>query len=322
MDKKTGLILEGGGMRGAYTSGVLAAFMDEDIEFPYVIGVSAGANNGANFVAKQRERNKKVFVDYANHEDFSGFKHLITEKSYFNMDFLFNKLPNELVPFDYTTFFNSSNIFKVCATDCETGEPAYFEKSQFEGIDFMEMVLRASSSLPVISQPVEIDGKLYFDGGISDSIPIDKSLEDGNNFNVIVLTRNADYRKEKQILGHITKHSLKEYPKVLNAIETRHIRYNITLEKIRALEEEGFAYVFRPIAPIDVDRLEKDIDKLNELYKQGYDETMSQMEEFKKWLKATEEMKTEFIQNSYSFIILYFYWQYILIYAFRNGGIF
>jgi hypothetical protein len=109
---------------------------------------------------------------------------------------------------------------------------------------------------------------------------------------------------------------------VLNAIETRHIRYNITLEKIRALEEEGFAYVFRPIAPIDVDRLEKDIDKLNELYKQGYDETMSQMEEFKKWLKATEEMKTEFIQNSYSFIILYFYWQYILIYAFRNGGIF
>ncbi|NMB07179.1 MAG: patatin family protein [Tissierellia bacterium] len=295
MDNKTGLILEGGGMRGAYTSGVLAAFMDENIEFPYVIGVSAGANNGANFVAKQRERNKKVFVDYANHEDFSGFKHLIVEKSYFNMDFLFDKLPNELVPFDYATFVNSETIFKVCVTDCETGQPVYFEKSQFGGIEFMNKVLRASSSLPIISEPVEINGKLYFDGGISDSIPIDKSLEDGNKFNVVVLTRNSDYRKEPQIIGPIAKHSLKKYPKVLNAIESRHIKYNVTLEKISVLEEEGFVYVFRPIAPLDVDRLEKDKDKLNRLYKQGYYEAMSQMKDFKKWLNTTEEIIMEFI---------------------------
>ena len=292
MYKKTGLVLEGGGMRGAYTSGVLAAFMDENIKFPYVIGVSAGANNGANFVAEQRERNKKVFVDYANHEDFSGFKHLIMEKSYFNMDFLFDKLPNELVPFDYTTFLNSSVVFKVGVTDCKTGQPVYFEKSQAKnnGVDFMNKVLRASSSLPIISEPVKINGKLYFDGGISDSIPVEKSIEDGNCYNVVVLTRNEDYRKEQQSLGLFAKHFLKEYPKILDAIESRHIKYNITLEKIRDLEKEGFVYVFRPIAPLDVDRLEKDIDKLNELYEQGYNEAMNQMNDFKRWLKTTEEI--------------------------------
>lgn len=290
-NKKIGLVLEGGGMRGAYTSGVLAAFMDENIKFPYVIGVSAGANNGANFVAEQRDRNKKVFVDYADHEDFAGFKHWLVEKNYFNMEFLFEKLPNELVPFDYTTFFNSSTIFKVCVTDCETGMPVYFEKSQFNSLEFMNKVLRASSSLPVISEPVEVFGKLYFDGGISDSIPIEKSIEDGNCYNVVVLTRNEDYRKEEQILGLFAKHALREYPKILNAIESRHIKYNITLEKIRVLEEEGFVYVFRPIEPLEVDRLEKDKSKLNKLYEQGYNETMKQIESFKMWLKTAEQGK-------------------------------
>jgi predicted patatin/cPLA2 family phospholipase len=287
LNKGVGLVLEGGGMRGVYTSGVLDAFMDENIKFPYVIGVSAGANNGANFVAEQRERNKKVFIDYVNHKEYSGFKHWILGNSYFNMDFLFDTLPNELVPFDYETFLNSSAIFKVCVTDCETGCPVYFEKSQSKGKGdkFIGKVLRASSSLPIISQPVKINGKLYFDGGIADSIPIDKSIEDRNKYNVVILTRNEGYKKEQQILGLYSRHYLKRYPKILHAIETRHIRYNISLEKIRNLEKEGFVYVFRPIDEIVVDRLEKNVDKLNELYEQGYRETMSQMKNFKKWLK-------------------------------------
>ena len=284
---KIGLILEGGGMRGAYTSGVLDAFMDENIKFPYVLGVSAGANNGANFVAEQRERNKKVFVDYVGHKDYSGFKHLIQDNSYFNMEFLFDTLPNDLVPFDYETFLNSSTTFKVCVTDCETGHPVYFEKSQSngDGKTFMSSVLRASSSLPLISQPVEIKGKLYFDGGITDSIPLDKSIEDGNKFNVVILTRNEGYHKEPQILGLYARHYLKKYPRVLHAIETRHIKYNITLEKVKDLEEEGFVYAFRPIEEIVVDRLEKNIDKLNALYEQGYREAMGQMDDFKRWLE-------------------------------------
>lgn len=287
MDKRIGLVLEGGGMRGAYTSGVLSAFMDKGIKFSYVIGVSAGANNGANFVAEQRERNKKVFVDYVSHKDYSGFRHLINEKSYFNMKFLFDTLPNELVPFDYKTFFDSPAIFKVCVTDVATGQPKYFEKNQFKGNDkeLMNKILRASSSLPIISPPVEIDGKLYFDGGISDSIPLEKSIEDGNQYNVVVLTRNKDYLKREQKLGIYSKHYLKKYPKIMEAIKKRHIKYNITLEKIETLEREGYVYVFRPIAPLNVDRLEKDKNKLNELYNQGYKETQERMEGFKQWIE-------------------------------------
>ena len=295
-NNKTGLVLEGGGMRGAYTSGVLDAFMDENIKFPYVIGVSAGANNGANFVAEQRERNKKVFVDYVGHKDYSGFKHLLMEESYFNMDFLFDTLPNKLVPFDYETFLESPTTFKVCVTNSETGQPVYIEKSESKrnGKRFMNKVLRASSSLPIISPPVEINGKLYFDGGIADSIPLDKSIEDGNQYNVVILTRNEGYSKTEQILGFYSKHYLKKYPNVLHSIETRHIRYNIALEKVRDLEKEGFVYAFRPIDEITVDRLEKDIDKLNQLYEQGYKETMAQMKNFKQWL----ENKPMIIRNS------------------------
>lgn len=285
MIKNAGLVLEGGGMRGAYTSGVLAAFMDEGIKFHYVIGVSAGANNGANYVAWQRERNRKVFVDYVRNKEYSGFKHWIKDGSYFNMDFLFDRLPNELVPFDYDTFYNSPTVFKVCVTDCETGKPVYLSKDKFDPVFFMEIVLRASSSLPIISNPVEVEGKKYFDGGISDSIPINKSIEDGNKYNVVVLTRNKGYRKEKTDSKFINL-LLKKYPKISEGINTRPERYNMCLDRIEELEKKNYLYVIRPIKEIDVDRLERDIDKLYALYKQGYTETMNQMSKFKKWLSG------------------------------------
>lgn len=286
LNEKIGLVLEGGGMRGAYTSGVLSLFMEENIRFPYVIGVSAGANNGANFVAEQKERGKKVFVDYVNHKEYSGFKYWLREDSYFNMDFLFDVLPNELAPFDYETFMNSETVFKVCATNAQTGRAEYFNKSDYQDRDFIANILKASSSLPIISTPVEINNQLYFDGGISDSIPLDKSIKDGNKYNVLVLTRNSDYRKRRQILGLYSKYYLKKYPKVLEAIEKRHIIYNLTLEKIEELEKEGFVFVFRPIEEIKVGRLEKDLDRLNELYRQGYLEAKSQMDAFKEWCQG------------------------------------
>lgn len=273
-------------MRGAYTSGVLAALMDNNIKFPYIIGVSAGANNGANYVAEQRDRNKKVFVDYVSHKDYSGLKHLIKGKSYFNMDFLFHTLPNKLVPFDYETFFNSETIFKICVTDCSTGEATYLEKSyaKGKGKEFINKIFRASSSLPILSPPVEIEGRLYYDGGISDSIPLKKSMEDGNRYNVLILTRDKDYRKKEQVLGPYSKRQLKKYPQILEAIKSRHIRYNAILETIERLEKEGQVYVFRPIEPIRISRLERDKVKLEKLYQQGYRETMDQMDKFLDWI--------------------------------------
>lgn len=281
---KVGLVLEGGGMRGAYTSGVLAAFMDEGIKFSYVIGVSAGASNGANYVAEQRERNKKVFVDYVRDKEYSGFKHWIKNKSYFNMDFLYDRLPNEVVPFDYETFEKADTIFKAGVTNCKTGQPVYLEKGDFDPKYYMEVVLRASSSLPIISPPVKIEGELYYDGGISDSIPIKKSIEDGNLYNVVILTRNKGYRKDEEKLGLISRSILKKHPKLYEAIKTRHIRYNTALDEISRLEKEEKVFVFRPIKELVVDRMERNISKLNDLYIQGYTEAMDQMDWFKIWL--------------------------------------
>lgn len=284
IEKNIGLVLEGGGMRGSYTSGVLDALMDNNISFPYVIGVSAGASNGANFVAKQRRRNKKVFVDHVESKDYSGIKHWIKNKSYFNMDFLYDDLPNKIVPFDYHTFEKSKTIFKACCTQCKTGKPVYFEKKDYDVKYYMEVILRASSSLPIISQPVEINGELYFDGGITDSIPIKKSIEDGNTHNVIILTRNKGYKKTEQRLGIITKFKLKKYPKLYKAIKERHIMYNNVLNLIDKLEKKGKVFVFRPIKELKVDRLEKNISKLEELYEQGYNEATSQMDKLKNWI--------------------------------------
>ncbi|SHH89075.1 patatin-like phospholipase family protein [Sporanaerobacter acetigenes] len=284
-NKNVGLILEGGGMRGAYTSGVLAAFMDSNIKFPYVIGVSAGASNGANFVAEQRERNKKVFVEHVKDKEFSGFRHWIKDRSYFNMNYLYDSLPNKVVPFDYETFKKSKTIFKACATSCKTGKPVYFGKNDFDPLEYMEVVLRASSSLPIISTPVEINGELYYDGGISDSIPINKSIEDGNQYNVVVLTRNKEYRKEPQKINFAIKKLSKKYPKIVEAIKTRHIRYNSSLDKIQELEKKGEVFVFRPVKKFAVDRLERDISKLDALYMQGYNETMAKIDDLGKWLE-------------------------------------
>lgn len=286
--KSIGLVLEGGGMRGAYTAGVLAAFTDNNIDFPYVIGVSAGANNGADFVSKQMDRNRRVFIDHVARKEYCGVKYLVREKSYFNMKFLFDTLIDEIDPFDYDTFINSKTKFKAVTTEVSSGQAVYFDKEQFKekGKDFFAQVLKASSSLPLISPPVEIEGKLYYDGGVSDSIPIEESIKDGNTLNVVVLTRNEGYRKKEQKLGLVSRKVLSKYPKVYEAIKNRHIKYNITLEKIEKLERDGFVYVFRPIRKLEVHRIERDTDKLEKLYKQGYDETVERLDDFLNWLNT------------------------------------
>lgn len=284
MLQNIGLILEGGGMRGAYTAGVLDAFFDNGIKFSYIIGVSAGANNGANFVAEQRGRSKKVFVDHVRDERYMGLKNLIREGSYFGMDFLFDLLPNKLEPFDYETFYNSPVCFKVCVTDCESGQPVYIEHKDYNPRFFMEKVLRASSSLPFISQPVEIGGRKYLDGGMTDSIPINKAIEDGNPYNVIVLTRNKGYRKEPSRFNFLTKIFLRKFPELIKRINNRYLRYNKCLDYIEQLERAGRVFIFRPVKKIVVERLERDIEKLRQLYEQGYDETIKRLNDFKDWL--------------------------------------
>jgi predicted patatin/cPLA2 family phospholipase len=283
VNPRVGLVLEGGGMRGAYSAGVLDCFMDQQIDIPYVIGVSAGANAGSNYVAGQRERNHALFVDFARDRRYQGMGTLISERSWFGMKFLFETLPDRLLPFDYEAFRGSQRAFTVCVTGCDDARPAYFCHKDHDPREFVRTIMRASSSLPVLSPPVSINGRKYCDGGVSDPIPIERSLADGNRFNVVILTRNAGYSSGPQELGLVSRALLRRYPAILELTRARHVHYNTCLARIDALELAGEAFVFRPIRPLAVDRLERSIAKLDSLYRQGYDEALDRMEELSRW---------------------------------------
>lgn len=189
------LILEGGGLRGIYTSGVLRFFMDRGIFFPYVIGVSMGACNAANYVSRQPERNRIVNTRYVNDGRYLSYWRLLTKGELFGMDFIFDTIPNSLVPFDFETFMASDVRCITTVIDCETGEALYYEKNEV-GKDYFK-VLRASTSLPFMAKPIYYKGRVLMDGGLADSIPIQKSLSDGNSRHVLVLTRPKGYRKKR-----------------------------------------------------------------------------------------------------------------------------
>ncbi len=285
-----GLVLEGGGMRGAYTAGVLDAFMDQGIEIPYVIGVSAGANAGANYVSGQRERNRRVFIDFVRDRRYAGLRNLWSERSWFGMKFLFETLPEKLLPFDYQRFQESAKTFTVCATDGASGESVYFAQKEYDPYLFVRTIMRASSSLPLLAPPVAIDGRNCFDGGVSDSIPIERSLADGNQFNVVILTRNAGYRRKPARLGAIPRRMLAGYPRIIERLNERHRNYNACLNRIERLEREGRVFVFRPEAKLIVGRMERNPGKLADLYDQGYLEARERVDALKKWMDQILEI--------------------------------
>ena len=277
-----GLVLEGGGMRGIYTSGVLDFLMEKDIYTPYVIGVSAGACNASSYVSKQKYRSRDVNLKYINDPRYIGIKNLILEKSIFSIKFLYDEVPNKLEPFDYEEFKKSNQTFMIVATNCKTGEPEYFEKNQCKDI---LKVIRASSSLPLVTPIVNLDGEPYLDGGISDSIPIKKAMEDGYTKNIVVLTRTKGYRKEPIKHKRIIKFKYKKYPKLVNKIFNRYKEYNETLDYIEDLEKKGQIIIIRPSEDLKVDRLEKNVDKLEALYNLGYNDAKQAYDHIKIMLK-------------------------------------
>jgi predicted patatin/cPLA2 family phospholipase len=268
---RIGLVLEGGGMRGVYTAGVLEYFLEEGIRFPHVVGVSAGACSATNYLSEQRGRNRTVTIGYVNHPHYLSVSNWFRERSLFGMNFLFNELPNRLVPFDYEAFFRNPAAFWVVTTDAMTGEPCYREKNEAgPDIGFMDYV-RASSSLPYVSPPVHKDGRILFDGGVSDPIPVGKSERDGNEFHVIVLTREAGYRKTQgRNMRWLARRIYPEYGGLHKAMERRWRVYNESLERAERLEKEGRAVILRPPAGTGVDRMTKDERRLSALYELGY----------------------------------------------------
>jgi predicted patatin/cPLA2 family phospholipase len=278
----TGLVLEGGGMRGVYTAGVLEFFMEEELYFPYNIGVSAGACNAASYLSRQQGRNYHVTIGYVDHPEYISYKNLFLKKELFGMDLIFDKIPNEFVPFDFTHFSSANERFIVGTTDCQTGEAIYFEKSQY--INDILTIIKASSSLPFMAPSVEFNGRVLMDGGISDPIPIKKALEDQMEKNVIILTKSKGYRKKKSSLTRLSNYFYKEYTGLNRLLENRYRLYNETLDFIEELEQAGKVFVIRPEIELHVGRIERNKVKLNQLYEQGYKDAQNSYKDLINWL--------------------------------------
>ena len=263
---KAELILEGGGMRGVYTAGVLDFFMDKKIKFKDITAVSAGVCVATSYLSEQRGRTLQILTEYSTDKRYLSVESLLKTGSAFGIDFIFKTIPDELLPFDYDKYLNSGcNLTAVC-TDYSTGKPYYALIDNLK--DKINYVI-ASCSLPMVSKPVKVDGLTLYDGGVSDPIPIRKSLE-GFDYQVLVLTRDGYYRKSNSLSNRmITKRFFrhKEFSAVLG---NRHNTYNDSLDVINQLESENKAIVIRPSQQVTIDRFEKDPIRLKALYDLGY----------------------------------------------------
>lgn len=264
---QSGLVLEGGGMRGVFTSGVLDCFMDHGIRFPYTIGVSAGACNGLSYMSGQRGRAKYSNIDMLDKYHFIGIKHLITKGNIMDFDLMFHEFPERIIPYDYEAYAKCTEEYEMVTTNCITGQACYYNEKQSPKriID----IVKASSSLPFVCPIAYVDGSPMLDGGIADSIPLLRARELGYTNNVVVLTRNKGYRKDDKP-SKVPAFFYRKYPLLRHAIAARNMMYNRQIALVEELEDKGRLIVVRPSQPITVSRMEKDTTKLLDLYNQGY----------------------------------------------------
>lgn len=266
-NETTALVLEGGGMRGVFTSGVLDCFMDHGVEFPYCVGVSAGACNGLSYMSRQRGRARRSNIDMLEKYRYIGMKYLWTQHSILDQDFLYDRIVQEVLPFDFAACFANPMRFEMVVTNCRTGRADYLE----ERADARRLILaaKASSSLPFVCPIVWLDGEPLLDGGIVDSIPMERALSQGYDRLVVVSTRHKGYRDRGRDL-RTPRFIYKRHPRLRLVLSRRHQVYNRQLGLMERLEAEGRALVIRPPRPVQVDRLESDPEKLFALYHEGY----------------------------------------------------
>jgi predicted patatin/cPLA2 family phospholipase len=281
--RKTALVLEGGAIRGIYTAGVLDTLIKHQVHFPYTVGVSAGAAFGASYISRQIERNLEINLTYTNDSQYMGWGNFIKRGNFFNFKFIFGDIADRLIPFDYDTFFNAGNGFVIGVTNCVTGKCEYFRSTEFDKPD-LKVALTASSSMPFVSKMTSFRDKLYLDGGISDAIPYDKAQLDGNEKMVIVLTRNKDFRPKDWKYPSLIRWRYRKFPELAEAIVGRPKEYAKRLREVQRLEEEGKAFVIRPIAPVVVGRIEKDTKKIEALYRRACREMEAKIDDLKAFL--------------------------------------
>lgn len=279
------IVLEGGATRGVFTSGVLDYLMEEDLYFSHVIGVSAGSCNGVDYVSRQIGRTKKCMIpEKKEYSYYSGVRSAIKKKSILDMDMVFDTFPKKIYPFDFETYFQSDMVCEIVTTNCETGKAEYMTEQNDP--DRLMKLCRASSSMPLLSPIVNIDGVPYLDGGLADSVPIRRALQSGNEKIVLVLTRNPGYRKKPISKGtaKLYRRAYKKYPNLVHAAIYRNHVYNKTMELVERLEEEEKIFVIRPLVPT-VSRLERDETALTAFYQHGYNLMKRQREALQRYLE-------------------------------------
>ncbi len=268
-DIKKGLVMEGGAMRGMFTAGVIDVFLENDICFDGAIGVSAGATFGCNFKSKQIGRSIRYNLRFCKDSRYCGIKSLLTSGNLYNADFCYNQLPNNLDLFDYETYKNNPLKFYIVASDVRTGLPVYKELKSCDKNDLEWM--RASASMPLVSKVVEIDGFKLLDGGMTDSIPLKYFESIGYNRNVVILTQPRDFIKKENKLIKIIKLFLSKYPKIVDAMKSRHIMYNSETKYIFDKADKGEVFVICPETSLGISRTESNGDKLMNTYQLGRD---------------------------------------------------
>jgi predicted patatin/cPLA2 family phospholipase len=274
------LILEGGTFRPIFSAGVMDALLDNDIMFPYCIGVSAGITNGISYLSKQHKRNLEVLESYRLDKRYLGIRNFFKCKSIFGLDFVFDEIPNKLNPFDMDTFMKYEGTALVGLTNAATGKTEYFDAKE---LDEKCSILRATCAIPLFFPAIKVKNNYYYDGGLCDPIPVKKAIADGNEKHLIILTRPKEYRKK---LGKSNKIASKiigrKYPNLIKPLLTRHDYYNETVRFCEKLEAEGKAIIIRPTTEQSIESFEKDMTKLKQGWQNGYDAAMNLMDEIKR----------------------------------------
>ena len=275
------LILEGGTLRPIFSAGVMDALLDNNITFPYCIGVSAGITNGVSYLSKQKGRNLEIIMKYRNDKRYLGYGNFLKCKSLFGLDFVFDEIPNKLVPFDMDTYKKYPGKVLVGVTNAKTGETEYLDGKE---LDDKATLLRATCAIPIFFPVIKINNNEYYDGGLCDPIPVRKAIEDGNKKHLIILTQPTGYRKElskKNVF--VSKMLSNKYPNLKDAFLTRHENYNATVKFCEELEKQGKAIILRP--DYKLESFEKDTNKLQSNYQHGYEMAIKHLDKIKSLFK-------------------------------------
>lgn len=279
---KTGLVLEGGALRTIFSSGVCDAMLEGDVMADYVIGVSAGIAYGVSYISRQPRRNLEILTRFANDRRYMGMNNLADKnnRSYFGLEFAYQTIPNELIPFDYDAFEAYPGQVEAVVTNLDTGKAEYMEVPRR---DDKFILLQATCALPLMFPIFHIDGKPYLDGGAADSIPYERAFDQGCDQVMVVLTKPRDYVRKPEKLMPLIRRKYKEYPNFCRAMEERAEQYNQCRDRLFQLEQQGKALVIAPETTMGVSRIERDTKKLQLLWGEGYQMAVERMEEIREF---------------------------------------